>query len=159
MASWMQSNLATQGYCLSDAEARDLRIGLRFSTGLCLAMTAGALALGSAVAFAGLAVIGAIAGWTARHPFDHLWNHGLRHLLGHPALPPNPPRRRHAFKVATAMMLVLALLFAAGATTAGYVFGGMVLAACAAVTVLNLCIPSLVLERLERDAKAHAATP
>ena len=31
--AWMRANLTTQGYCLSDAERRELAVGLRFSTG------------------------------------------------------------------------------------------------------------------------------
>ncbi len=34
----MRSNLTTQGYCLSDTERRELSLGLRFSTGLCLTL-------------------------------------------------------------------------------------------------------------------------
>src|SRR5437899_1631905 len=81
-AVWMRSNLTTQGYCLSDTERRELWLALRFSTGLCLTLVVVALALGSPVMVFGLAGIGAIAGFSARHPFDHLWNHGVRHLVG-----------------------------------------------------------------------------
>jgi hypothetical protein len=46
-AVWMRSNLTTQGYCLSDAERRELWLALRFSTGLCLTLVVVALALES----------------------------------------------------------------------------------------------------------------
>ena len=147
---WMDANLATQGYCLAEPDRRALSLGLRFSTGVCLALTIGALIVGSPIVFAGLAAIGAVAGFSARHPFDRLWNGGVRHLAGAPALPPNPQRRRHAFKVATAMMLTVAGLFALGATTAALVLGGLLVAACAAVTAVNLCLPSVALALLER---------
>ncbi len=78
--TWTQSNLATQGYCLSEEESRALRVGLRFPTALCLALVVVGLVLQSALVIALLVPIGAIAGWTARHPFDLIWNHGLRHL-------------------------------------------------------------------------------
>ena len=126
-AVWMRSNLSTQGYCLSDAERRELSVGLRFSTGLCLTLVLVALALESPVMVFALSVIGVIAGFSARHPFDHLWNYGVRHLVGGPPLPPNPTRRRHAFKVATAWLVVV---------------GGLLVAACATVTATNLCLPS-----------------
>lgn len=70
----------------------------------------------------------------ARHPSDHLWNHGVRPLLGGPALPPNPQRRRDAFKIATVWLLIVGALLAAGAATAALVLGGMLVAACALVT-------------------------
>ncbi len=146
----MDANLATQGYCLSAPERRALSLGLRFSTGACLALSATALAAGSATAFAGLSVIGFAAGFGSRHPFDYVWNGAVRHLVGAPELPTSPARRRHAFKVATAMMLVIAGLFAIGAQTAAVIVGVSLLAACTAVTVANFCVPSVALSLIER---------
>ena len=140
--TWMRANLTTQGYCLSDAERRELAVGLRFSTGLCLTLVVVALALTSPVMIFVLSGIGVIAGFSARHPFDHIWNHAARHIVGGPSLPPNPARRRDAFKVATVWLLVVGTLLAAGATTAGVILGGMLVAACAVVTATNLCLPS-----------------
>ena len=92
--TWMHTNLSTQGYRLTDEQSHDLAVGLRFSTGLCLSLVVVALALESPVMLFVLSGIGLVAGFAARHPFDYLWNHGVRHALGAPALPPNPSRRR-----------------------------------------------------------------
>jgi hypothetical protein len=97
-----------------------------------------------------LSGIGVIAGVSARHPFDHLWNHGVRHLVGGPPLPPNHARRRHAFKVATAWLVVVGALLSVGATTVAMVLGGLLVAACATVTATNLCLPSEALAWWER---------
>src|SRR5919109_2251652 len=109
-SQWMSRNLATQGYRLGAEERRRLRLGLRFPTGLCLALVVTALVLESPAMLAALAGIGLVAGFTPRHPFDLLWNHGLRHLSAAPPLPPNPARRRHAFKLGTAWLLTVAVL-------------------------------------------------
>ena len=85
--SWTHANLETQGYRLGGDEARALRIGLRFPTALCLALVVTGLALESALMIALLVPIGAVAGWTPRHPFDLIWNRGLRHPAGAPELP------------------------------------------------------------------------
>ena len=153
--SWTHSNLSTQGYRLSAADARILRVGLRFPTALCLALVIIGLALESALMIALLVPIGAVAGWTRRHPFDLIWNHGLRHLSGAPELPPNPTRRRHAFKLATFWLAGVAVLFAVGAPTAALVLGGVLVAVCALVTVTNFCIPSTMLAWLE--SRRHEA--
>lgn len=150
LTTWMDGNLTTQGYCLTPAGARGLRVGLRFPTALCLALVVVGLALQSAAMLFVLAGVGLVAGFTSRHPFDHLWNRGLRHLLRAPELPPNPTRRRHAFKLATAWLLVVAGLFAAGAGTAGLVAGLALFAACSTVTMLNFCIPSELMALAER---------
>ena len=146
----MDANLAIQGYTLEPEDRRRLDVGLRFPTALCLVLVIIALALQSAPMLFALSVLGVVAGFSSRHPFDHLWNGGVRHLLGAPEVPPNPPRRRHAFKVATAWLLLVASLFAAGAGTAGLVLGGMLVAACTAVTLFNLCLPSTALALVRR---------
>src|SRR3954451_16047190 len=148
--TWMRGNLTTQGYCLPDSERRALWLGLRFSTGACLALVVAGLALGSAVLFTALVGIGAVAGVASRHPFDSLWNHAVRHVVGAPALPPNPRRRRDAFKIGTAWLGLVAVLFAAGADTAALVMGVLLVAACTTVTATNLCLPSELLSRFER---------
>jgi hypothetical protein len=117
-AEWLAYNLATQGYCLDAAERRRLWLGLRLSTGLCLPLVVSALVLESPLSLVALAGIGALAGFTPRHPFDLVWNYGVRHLFAAPLLPPNPVRRRHAFKIGAGWLLAVAGLFLAGLFTA-----------------------------------------
>ena len=156
--AWMRANLTTQGYCLDDAARSELWLGLRFSTGLCLSLVVVALALESPAMVFALAGIGVFAGLAPRHPFDYVWNHAVRHLLGAPALPPNPRRRRHAFKLAGAWLLAVGALLAAGATTPALIVGGLLVAACGTVTATNLCLPSEALAWWEsRAARKRAA--
>jgi Domain of unknown function (DUF4395) len=143
--SWTGRNLAVQGYCLSGEESRMLRWGLRLPTGLCFALVALGLALQSAVLILALVPIGAVAGWTRRHPFDLIWNHGLRHVSGAPELPPNPTPRRHAFKLGTVWLLAIGLLFALGQPPVALSLGAILLSVCGLVTVTNFCIPSTLL--------------
>jgi hypothetical protein len=153
---WTHENLGTQGFCLSGAEARRLRVGLRFPTALCLGLVVPGLIVQSELLIGLLVPLGAVAGWTARHPFDHLWNHGVRHLTGAPPLPPNPPRRRHAFKLATVWLGAVALLFATGQPTWALVLGGVLVSVCSLVTITNLCIPSTILTWLEGRRRREA---
>jgi hypothetical protein len=142
---WTDANLSVQGYCLSAEESRALRWGLRFPTALCLALVITGLFMQSAALILALVPIGAVAGWTARHPFDLIWNHGLRHIGGAPELPRNPTPRRHAFKLATVWLLAVGLLFAFSETGTGLVLGGILVGVCGLVTVTNFCIPSTLL--------------
>jgi hypothetical protein len=103
----MNANLTTQGYCITDGERRELAAGLRFSTGACFVLVVIALALHSAAMVLALCTVGLVAGFRARHPFDHVWNHAIRRLIGGPPLPPNPRRRRDAFKLATAWLALV----------------------------------------------------
>jgi hypothetical protein len=146
----MRGNLTTQGYCLNDDERRRLALGLRFSTGACLLLVITALALESSAMIFALSGMGLVAGWTSRHPFDLVWNYGVRHPAGGPPLPPNPARRRHAFKIATVWLLAVGTLLATGSTTVALVLGGLLVAACATVTAINFCVPSELLALWER---------
>ena len=143
--TWTERNLAVQGYCLRSTESRALRWGLRLPTALCLALVVTGLALQSAVLILALVPIGAMAGWTPRHPFDLIWNQGLRHLTGAPELPPNPTPRRHAFKLGTIWLLAVGLLFAVGEPTAALLLGSVLVSVCGVVTLTNFCIPSTLL--------------
>jgi Domain of unknown function (DUF4395) len=154
LGNWMRANLTTQGYRLDDDERRRLTVALRFSTGTCLLLVIAALALDSPAMVFALTAVGLIAGLTSRHPFDLVWNHGVRHLTGGPALPPNPTRRRHAFKIATVWLFVVGTLFAARANTVALILGGLLVAACATVTTTNFCVPSELLALWERR-RAH----
>ena len=156
--SWVNANLAVQGYCLSPEESRALRVGLRFPTALCLALVVIGLALQSAILILALVPIGAIAGWTQRHPFDLLWNHGLRYLSGAPELPPNPTPRRHAFKLATVWLLAVGVLFAVGQSTAALALGIVLVGVCALVTATGFCIPSTLFGAWRRRGSSPATT-
>jgi hypothetical protein len=159
LGRWTRENLSTQGYRLTDADRRRLWFGLRFPTGLCLALVVTALAIESVVMLVVLAGIGLVAGFTPRHPFDYLWNHGLRHTLDSPPLPPNPPRRRHAFKLATVWLLAIAALFGAGQNAGALVLGAVLVGVCGLVTLTNFCVPSTLLAWWEqrRPKKAISA--
>lgn len=153
----MNGNLRVQGYRLSLEESETLRVGLRFPTALCLVLVVIGLVAQSAALILALVPIGAVAGWTSRHPFDFLWNHGLRHLVGAPELPPNPRPRRHAFKLATVWLLAVGLLFSSGATLAGLLLGGILIGVCGLVTVTNFCVPSTLLGLWERRRTTASA--
>jgi hypothetical protein len=154
---WMDANLRVQGYFLTAEETRALRWGLRFPTALCLALVATGLAIQSAPLILALVPIGVIAGWTRHHPFDYLWNYGLRRLTGGPELPPNPTPRRHAFKLASVWLLAVGVLFAVGAPAIALVLGIALVASCGVVTATNFCIPSTLLAAWWRWRGARAA--
>lgn len=156
MRAWMTRNLVTQGYCLTPVESRSLWLGLRFAGAVCMTLVITALALTSPLMIFALAGIGVVASVGRNHPFDHVWNHAVRRAVGGPPVPPTARGRRFGFRVATVWLLAVGTLLAVGATTAGVVTGVLLLAACAPFTLLNLCVPSLLLALWER--RAHRST-
>jgi hypothetical protein len=134
-------------------------VGLRFPTALCLALVIVGVVLQSAVLILALVPIGVVAGWTQRHPFDQLWNLGLRHVAGAgaPPLPPNPTPRRHAFKLAAVWLLAVGVLFAVGLPTVATALGIVLAGVCGLVTATNFCVPSTLLGLWWRWREAPAA--
>lgn len=143
------ANLAMQGYELTPAERRRMRIALRFSTGTCLVLVAAATTARSATALAAIALVGVSAGWSAHHPFDRLWNAVARGVGGAPLIPRTPRRRRHGFKVAAVWIGTTAALLASGLTAVALTLAGVLIALCAVQTFTYLCVPSLAIAAWE----------
>jgi len=135
-----------QGYgALGDDERRRLALGLRLSPALCLAgMTLG-VALRSPALLVAMAATAFLGGFvTAKHPFDLIWDRGLRRLTGAAALPPTPPPRRFACQLAAFWLVAIAAAFWAGSETVGVALGVPLVAVAAVVATTNWCLPSLV---------------
>lgn len=142
---WSLQRLAIQGYGgVSYEERRSFSMGLRLTTGLCLATFLSALAFGSAWALAALATVALVAGLAPRHPLDYVWQYGARHLVGGAPLPVNPPERRLAFLLAAPGVLLVAVLVGAGWTAAAWVASVPLVVPCATVTATHLCLPGTV---------------
>ncbi len=79
-----------------------------------------------------------------RHPFDYIYNLGVRRLTGTPSLPTHGAPRRFACGVATIWLLATGAAFAADLEVAGYVLGGILTSVAALVSTTHFCIPSFV---------------
>lgn len=116
----------------------------RLAFGLCAAIAAGGIALASPAVLLGLVPIALLGAAFPIHPFDLLYNHGIRRLTGTPALPRRGAPARFACGLATVWLLTTAWAFASGHTTAGYALGGLLVATGTLVSTTDICIPSLV---------------
>jgi hypothetical protein len=143
---WMRCNLSMQGYeALSDDERRQLGLALRLSPALCLAGMALGVILESPVILLAMATTAVLGGFvTAKHPFDLIWDLGLRRLTSGPSLPPTPPPRRFACQLASVWLVAIAVAYLAGAETLGLVLGVPLLAVATVVATTNWCLPSLI---------------
>lgn len=110
-----RKRLETQGFIgLNDEVLGEVEPWLRLSPALCTIL----IGLGTALAFAPLLwVMVAFAGLGAifpAHPFDLIYNYGLRYLSGTRRLPPNGAPRRFACGLAAAWLVGTALAFQVG---------------------------------------------
>ncbi len=160
MTRFRRRCLVQEGFgCLGDAELARLDLPLRFTPALCLGVTALGFVMGSAVAFGLLAGLAATAAATRRHPFDFVWEYGLRPVVGGPHLPNAPCPRRFAFVRATPVLTGAALALAVGAEALGLGLAALQVAGGSAYVFAGWCGASLVHQKLFRRTSAPQASP
>lgn len=149
LSPMLRHRLDTQGYtCESDATLARTQLWLRMSPALCATIAAVGTALASPAVLWGLMVFAALGAVLPFHPFDLIYNRGVRHLTGAAELPRNGAPRRFACAMASIWLLATGVLFYAGLDVAGYLLGGALVAVAALITVWHICIPSLVYRAL-----------
>ncbi|MBI5288491.1 MAG: DUF4395 family protein [Chloroflexi bacterium] len=145
LSSTLRRRLDIQGYgCESDGTLARTQLGLRFSPALCAAIAAAGTALASPPILWGLMVFAALGAVLTFHPFDLIYNYGIRHITGTPELPRNGAPRRFACAMASVWLLTTGGLFAASFDVAGYILGGALVAVAGLITTTHICIPSLI---------------
>jgi len=155
----VRSRLEAQGFGgLDDAALQELAPWLRWSPAL------GMLLMTIGVALTSPAVLWALAGTTFLgtllpfHPFDLLYNYGVRYLTGTGPLPKQRPQRRFACGVATVWLVATGLAFYVGSSTAGFALGIPLILVAALVSVTHFCIPSIIYNTIfNRSERAGVA--
>jgi hypothetical protein len=141
----VRQNIEAQGFCgLDDKTCAQINYPLRLSPTICMVWAAAGTALASPIILWALVPFAALGAILRGHPFDVVYNHGLRHLLGTPALPLYGIRRRFACALATVMLIAAAWGFQAGIPTVGYIVGWSLVAAALVNVSTGFCIPSFV---------------
>lgn len=86
-----------------------------------------AVAIGTALAspwFLWVLALTAVAGtFLPNHPFDYIYNYGIRHLTGTRPLPPNSKKRKLALGIAAMLLVGTGAAFFIDATSWGYGLG------------------------------------
>jgi hypothetical protein len=137
--------LHVQGYQnFSDKELNDYKYGIRFAYGLCITLAAIGLVFHSIPLLSFLALIAFAGAFPPRHPFDYLYNHGIRQLLNKPKLPPRTNQGRFACGIASAWLVIVIYLFYKNYVLIGNIFGAALFAVGALVTSTDICIPSII---------------
>jgi len=157
--------LDAQGFKrLTDSEVVEFDRWLRLSPAICLAWTLIGVAFASPIILAALIPF-AVAGFVwDRHPFDLIYDLGIRRFTGGRPLPCYGRQRRFACLSASLMLGAAAASFYFGYQAAGYVIGGFMVLAAATMVSTGFCVPSFVynsVARAGRGAKAdtESSTP
>lgn len=152
--------LEAQGFCnLDDAQMTQLAPWVRWSPALCATVIAVGVAFRAPLVLRGLAVIAFVGALLPFHPFDLVYNHGVRHLTGTASLPHHGPQRRFACSLATVWLVGTGWAFYVGATVLGLILGTALLAVAALVSVTHICIPSMIYNALFSGRSVLAPKP
>ncbi len=162
----VRERIRAQGFCgLDEQTYAQINYPLRLSPAICMIWAAVGTALASPAVLWALVPFAALGGILPGHPFDVIYNHGLRHVFGTPKLPRYGVRRRFACALATAMLVAAAWGFQAGMTTFGSVVGWFLVAAAFVNVSTGFCIPSFIVRLLfgkvvcaQSDRETSAAT-
>ena len=145
----VRKRIEAQGFCgLDDNTCAQINYPLRLSPAICMVWAAVGTALASPIILWSLVPFAALGAILPGHPFDVLYNYGLRHLLGTPALPHYGARRRFACALATLMLIAAAWGFQAGMPMVGYIMGWSLVAAAFVNVITGFCIPSFIVRIL-----------
>ena len=135
--------LDAQGFVeLDDATLAEVGPWLRLAPALCATWAAVGTGLGSPEVLWALMPFAALGALLRGHPFDAIYNHGVRYFLGTRPLPPYHAPRRFACAVATLWLGATGWALYAGASLLGYALGAALVLAALVPTLSDFCIPS-----------------
>lgn len=145
VSATVRERIQAQGFCgLDDRTCAQVNYPLRLSPAICMTWAAVGTALASPTILWALVPFAALGAILPGHPFDVLYNHGLRHLFGTPPLPRYGTRRHFACALATIMLIATAWGFQAGMPMLGYIVGWSLVAAAFVNVSTGFCVPSFI---------------
>jgi hypothetical protein len=140
-----KKRLESQGYNgFTDSELNDFKFGIRFAYYLCGSLVVLGLLLSNIKILAIAMVIAFLGSLPPYHPFDYVYNYGIRHLMNKPKIPPRPNQGRFACGIATVWLAGTIYLFYIGLNIWGYIAGGILVSIATLVSTTDICIPSII---------------
>ena len=147
--SWIspvtKHRLEVQGFVGVDRELlAETARWLRLSHGLCAVLAAVGTYLSSPALLLAIVPFPALGAVFPVHPFDLIYNLGIRHIKGAPPLPKRGTPGRFACGLTAAWLVATAVLFMAGMGRAGTILGGLLVLMNALAAINNMCLPSMI---------------
>lgn len=141
----VRDRLEAQGFCgLDDMTIEKLAPWLRWTYTIGTLVTVVGVALTAPPVLWTLAAITALGVLLPFHPFDLLYNYGVRFLTETAPFPRSGPQRRFVFIVATVWLGATGYLFHINADSAGFALGAALIAVGGLASTTHFCIPSSV---------------
>lgn len=145
LSSSKRRRLDIQGFThVEDHVLSEIGPWLRLAFGMCTLLVFFGIALASPTILWLLVPIAALGAIFPVHPFDLIYNLGIRHITNTRTLPKRGAPTRFACGLGSVWLVATGLLFQIGLTTAGYIVGGMLCVVGLLVSTIDFCIPSLI---------------
>lgn len=149
--------LEAQGYCdFTDSELTQYKFGIRFAYYVCGSIVALGLLLANLKILTVALAVAFLGSFPPYHPFDYLYNYGVRYLFGKPRIPPRSNQGRFACAMATVMNGGIIFLFYFGLNFWAYVVGAVLVSSAVLVSTIDICIPSIVYNYLFKKKHEQA---
>ena len=149
LSATMRRRLNVQGLSeLDDETLAETAPWHRMAFGICALFAGAGTALASPVILWILTPIAALAAIFPVHPFDLIYNHGIRYLRNTGPLPKRRAQSRFACGVGAVWLVATALAFQSGALITGYILGGALTGIAVLVSTTDICIPSMIYNAL-----------
>lgn len=140
-----RKRIEAQGFVgIDDATLIQINHWLRFSPTICLVWTAFGVVLASPIVLWSLVPFALLGGILRGHPFDLIYNYGLRHIFKTPHLPSYGLQRRFACLMASVIISLTALCFQFDRNWIGYLTGGLMIFMASANVTTGFCVPSFL---------------
>jgi hypothetical protein len=145
ISSVARERIEAQGFCgFDDGLLSKINYPLRLAPAICMVWTLVGIVLGSPIVIGALVPFAILGAVLPGHPFDVIFNFGLRHIFKLPALPRYGKRRRLACVAASTALTVSALSFQFGISPLGYLLAGMVVAGTLLNVSTGICPPAAI---------------
>ena len=116
---------------------------LGFPYGICAILAAVGTALASPAVLLSLTFFSAWGAASSVHPFDYIYNYGIRHVTGTGPFPKRGVPGRFACGLGTVWLVATAGAFYSGMMLTGYILGVLLVLVAGLVGTTHFCIPSL----------------
>ena len=143
--------------CSNDPEFIKMVPWIRFTFVICGSTFGIATALAFTPLLWAMVPLAALGAVFPRHPFDLVYNHGVRYLTKTQPLPLNRAPTRFACGLGSVWVAATALAFTMGPAWLGYALGGALTSVAALVSITHFCIPSAVYQLLFGNRAAVSA--
>ncbi len=135
--------IEAQGFLgYSDSYLADVNYWLRLAPAICMTWVAVGTYLASPMVLWALMTFALLGAVLRGHPFDVIYNHGLRHWTGTPALPAYGKPRRSGCALMTVWLGLTGWAFSSKLMALGYMLGAIAVLLTLINVTTGFCVPS-----------------